>query len=132
MPLPLIAGYLDRYGLRADTIRVTSRDIDHQAGRERTTWIGLTFSATDNLAALQARSPQIPLDQTAAVVARRLADHLRESGWVTGVVEPDDIEFAMLDMVSDVQKDTSRLGCQIKMSADLDGIEVTVAPSSSY
>lgn len=91
LPLPLIAGYLDRYGLRADTIRVTSRDIDHQDGRERTTWIGLTFSATDNLAALQARSPQIPLDQTAAVVARRLADHLRESGWVTGVVEPDDV-----------------------------------------
>ena len=48
------------------------------------------------------------------------------------VGEPDDIEFAMLDMVSDVQRETSRLGCQIKMRPELDGIAVTVAPSSSY
>ena len=52
--------------------------------------------------------------------------------WFAKVGEPDDIEFAMLDMVSDVQRPTSRLGCQIKMKSDLDGIEVTVAPSSSY
>jgi len=52
--------------------------------------------------------------------------------WFAKVGEPDDIEFAMLDMVSDVQRPTSRLGCQIKMKPDLDGIEVTVAPSSSY
>jgi 2Fe-2S ferredoxin len=52
--------------------------------------------------------------------------------WFEKVGEPDDIEFAMLDMVSDVQRDTSRLGCQIKMKPELDGIEVTVAPSSSY
>ncbi|MGV0750919.1 type VII secretion protein EccE [Mycolicibacter minnesotensis] len=92
LPLPLIARYLDRYGLRADTIRVTSRDVGDPVGaRERTTWIGLTFSAVDNLAALQARSPEIPLDKTAAVVARRLADHLRESGWAASAVEPDDI-----------------------------------------
>ncbi|KLO25752.1 secretion protein EccE [Mycolicibacter heraklionensis] len=92
LPLPLIARYLDRYGLRADAIRVTSRDVgDHAGARERTTWIGLTFAAVDNLAALQARSPGIPLHQTAVVVARRLADHLRESGWAANVVEPDDI-----------------------------------------
>ncbi|WP_409434326.1 type VII secretion protein EccE [Mycobacterium sp. SMC-14] len=92
LPLPLIARYLDRYGLQADTIRVTSRDVGEHAGaRERTTWIGLTFAAVDNLAALQARSPEIPLHQTALVVARRLADHLRESGWVTNAVEPDNI-----------------------------------------
>ncbi|OBI06707.1 hypothetical protein AWC18_04950 [Mycolicibacter nonchromogenicus] len=92
LPLPLIARYLDRYGLRADTIRVTSRDVGDQNGlRERTTWIGLTFSAVDNLAALQARSAEIPLDKTAAVVARRLADHLRESGWAASLVEPDEI-----------------------------------------
>lgn len=91
-PFPLIARYLDRYGLRADTIRVTSRDVgDHAGERERTTWIGLTLSAVDNLAALQARSPEIPLHKTAAVTARRLADHLRESGWTADVVEPGDI-----------------------------------------
>ena len=52
--------------------------------------------------------------------------------WFAKVGEPDDIEFAMLDMVADVMKDNSRLGCQIKMTSELDGIEVTVAPASSY
>jgi type VII secretion protein EccE len=92
LPLPLIASYADRYGLRADAIRVTSRDAaSHTGARERETWIGLTLSAADNLAALQARSPQIPLHETAEVAARRLADHLRESGWKATIAEPDDI-----------------------------------------
>lgn len=92
LPLPLIAGYVDRYGLRADAIRVTSRDTTSDTGaRGRETWIGLTFSAADNLAALQARSPQIPLHKTAEIAARRLADHLRESGWAATIAEPDDI-----------------------------------------
>jgi type VII secretion protein EccE len=92
LPLPLIAGYADRYGLRADAIRVTSRDTTSDTGaRGRETWIGLTFSAADNLAALQARSPQIPLHKTAEVAARRLADHLRESGWAATIAEPDDV-----------------------------------------
>ena len=55
-----------------------------------------------------------------------------DQAWWEKVGEPDEIEFAMLDMVADVMKDTSRLGCQIKMSNELDGIEVTVAPASSY
>jgi type VII secretion protein EccE len=92
LPLPLIASYLERYGLRADAIRVTSRDSASDTGaRQRETWIGLTLSAADNLAALKARSPQIPLDKTAEVAARRLADHLRESGWTATIAEPDDI-----------------------------------------
>jgi type VII secretion protein EccE len=92
LPLPLIASYADRYGLRADAVRVTSRDFASETGaRQRETWIGLTLSAADNLAALQARSPQIPLHETAEVAARRLADHLRESGWTAAIAEPDDI-----------------------------------------
>jgi type VII secretion protein EccE len=92
LPLPLIAGYADRYGLRADSIRVTSHDTTSDTGaRQRETWIGLTLSAADNLAALQARSSQIPLHETAEVAARRLADHLRESGWTAAIAEPDDI-----------------------------------------
>ncbi len=92
LPLPLIAGYADRYGLHADSIRVTSHDTESETGaRERETWIGLTLSAADNLAALQARSPQIPLHDTAEVAARRLADHLRESGWTAAIAEPDDV-----------------------------------------
>lgn len=53
LPLPLIAGYLDRYGIRADKIRITSRDNASDASR-RETWIGLTLSAPENLAALRA------------------------------------------------------------------------------
>lgn len=83
LPLRLIAGYVDRYGIRCDKVRITSRDT---AG-DRTTWIGLTLRATDNLAALQARSPRIPLRDTAEVAGRRLADHLREAGWNVAVVD---------------------------------------------
>ncbi|WP_156687490.1 type VII secretion protein EccE [Mycobacterium sp. Marseille-P9652] len=90
LPLPLIAGYLDRYGIRADKIRITNRDnASDAAGRE--TWIALTVSAVDNLAALRARSPRIPLQETAQVVARRLADQLREAGWEATAVGADDI-----------------------------------------
>ena len=52
--------------------------------------------------------------------------------WMARVGQPDDIEFGMLDMVADVQRDNSRLSCQVKMSAELDGIEVAVAPASAY
>ncbi|OBB66554.1 type VII secretion protein EccE [Mycobacterium sp. 852014-50255_SCH5639931] len=90
LPLPLIARYLDRYGIRADKVRITSRDNASDASR-RETWIGLTISATDNLAALRARSARIPLDETAQVAARRLADHLRELGWEVSSVAPDDV-----------------------------------------
>jgi ferredoxin, 2Fe-2S len=48
------------------------------------------------------------------------------------VGEPDDIEFAMLDMVSDVSKPTSRLACQIKLSNALDGLSATVAPGGGF
>jgi type VII secretion protein EccE len=90
LPLPLIASYLDRYGIRADKIRITSRDNASDPSR-REAWIALTISAVDNLPALRARSPHIPLHETAEVAARRLADHLREIGWEAGTVGPDDI-----------------------------------------
>ena len=55
-----------------------------------------------------------------------------DQAWWDKVGEPDDIEFAMLDMVADVMKDTSRLGSQIKMREELDGLTVTVAPTAGY
>ncbi len=85
LPLSVIASYLDRYGLRAEAVRITSRD--NASGR--TTWIGLTMSAAANLPALQARSAQIPLRDTAEVAVRRLADHLRELGWLVTATEVD-------------------------------------------
>ncbi|WP_096284053.1 type VII secretion protein EccE [Mycobacterium ahvazicum] len=90
LPLQLIARYLDRYGIRADKVRITSRDNASDASR-RETWIGITVSAADNLPALQARSSRIPLHETAEVVARRLADHLREIGWEANAIASDDV-----------------------------------------
>lgn len=81
--LPTLAGYLDRYGIRCDSVRVTHRDTPSG----RTTWIGLTLSAAANLAALQARSENIPLRETAETTLRRLADHLRELGWSVSTVD---------------------------------------------
>ena len=77
LPLGLIAGYIDRYGIDFDKVRVTSRDVDGA----RTTWVGLTLGAADNLSALAARSSRMPLQDSVEVAARRLADHLRETGW---------------------------------------------------
>lgn len=92
VPLPLIATYLNRYGLRADAVRVTSRSTRPAGGAATTdTWIGLTYSAAPNLAALQARSASIPLQRTVDIAVRRLADHLREIGWDTAVLADDEI-----------------------------------------
>lgn len=110
LPLPVIARYLDRYGIRADKIRITSRDNASDAAR-RETWIGLTVSAADNLTALQARSARIPLHETAAVAVRRLADHLREIGWEASTVGPDDVPRFLTPNVREtwrgVQRDRS-------------------------
>ncbi|PLK27786.1 2Fe-2S ferredoxin [Novosphingobium sp. TH158] len=48
--------------------------------------------------------------------------------WFARVGPPDDIEADMLDMAAE-PRETSRLSCQITLSAELDGIEVTVAPA---
>ena len=47
----------------------------------------MTLDAGDNLAALAARSPELPLYDTAEVVGRRLADHLRELGLEATIVD---------------------------------------------
>ena len=49
--------------------------------------------------------------------------------WQETVGGPNEIEFEMLDMVSDLHKDNSRLSCQIKLTPEHDGLRVTVAPS---
>ncbi len=55
-----------------------------------------------------------------------------DAGWMDRVGPPDDVEFAMLDMVADVAQENSRLSCQIKLSAALDGLTVTVAPGAGF
>ena len=53
-------------------------------------------------------------------------------GWMEKVGLPDDVEEALLDMVDDVRQPNSRLSCQIPVRADLDGLELTVAPDPGY
>ena len=49
--------------------------------------------------------------------------------WQDAVGRPDAIEEMTLDMVSDITRENSRLGCQITLAAELDGLRVTVAPN---
>jgi ferredoxin len=46
------------------------------------------------------------------------------------LAEPSDDELAMLDSAFFVQEN-SRLGCQIKLSDDLNGLEVRLAPETA-
>jgi 2Fe-2S ferredoxin len=52
-----------------------------------------------------------------------------DKAWMDEVGQGDEIEAAMLDMVSDIAQPNSRLSCQIKVSKALDGLRVTVAPT---
>lgn len=52
-----------------------------------------------------------------------------DAEWQDVVGAPDEIEAMTLDMVSDITRDNSRLGCQIRIRPELDGLRVTVAPS---
>ena len=83
LSLPLVAGYVERFGVRCEKVRVTNRD----DGADRTTWISMTLSAADNLMALKARSAELPLLDMANIAGRRLADHLRETGLAAVPVE---------------------------------------------
>lgn len=86
VPLPLVSGYVERFGVRSEKVRVTTHDRDGA----RATWISLTLDATANLVALQARSPELPLRETAEIAARRIADQLREAGLDAVLVEDAD------------------------------------------
>lgn len=90
LSLPVVAGYVERFGVRSEKVRVTNRTL----GGARTTWVSLTIDARANLAALRARSPELPLHDTAAIAGRRLADHLRETGLEASVVDTADAPLA--------------------------------------
>lgn len=48
--------------------------------------------------------------------------------WLDKVGKPSGMEESMLDFASDVTEN-SRLSCQIKVNADLDGLVITMPPS---
>ncbi|BBX40527.1 type VII secretion protein EccE [Mycobacterium simiae] len=133
-PLGLLASYLDRYGIRADKIRITSRDNASEDSR-RETWVAITLSAAENLAALQARSSRIPLHETAEVAARRLADHLREIGWEANVVNADDVPRWLTANAREtwraVQRGNSDYVAAYQVAVD-DGLPATFEAIRSY
>ena len=53
-----------------------------------------------------------------------------DAKWQEVVGPPDEIELATLDMASDVQQSNSRLCCQISFRPELDGLKVSVAPTT--
>lgn len=53
-----------------------------------------------------------------------------DSAWLPSLPPLDDMEDAMLDAAQD-RTPESRLGCQIEITSDLDGIRVTVADNAS-
>ncbi len=55
-----------------------------------------------------------------------------DADWLDRLPAPDSIEEDMLEILEDTRRDTSRLGCQIKLADALDGLTVTVAPPSDY
>ena len=52
-----------------------------------------------------------------------------DAEWRDRVGPPNEVELEMLDMVSDIARDNSRLSCQVRLSEALDGLRVTVAPN---
>ena len=50
-----------------------------------------------------------------------------EPEWLDIVGPPNEIETSTLDLVAHVMQDNSRLGCQIKIAPELDGLRVAVA-----
>ncbi|BBX05195.1 hypothetical protein MMOR_61310 [Mycolicibacterium moriokaense] len=55
LSLPMVAGYVERFGVRCEKVRVTNLDDGSASG----TWISLTLNAVGNLTALRARSAEL-------------------------------------------------------------------------
>ena len=55
-----------------------------------------------------------------------------DADWLDRLPEPDSIELDMLEMLEDTRRDNSRLGCQIRLTKELEGLTVRVAPPSDY
>ncbi|MGX9148284.1 2Fe-2S iron-sulfur cluster-binding protein [Mesorhizobium sp. 128a] len=54
-----------------------------------------------------------------------------DDGWVSKLKPVSDVEDAMLDIAEERQAN-SRLSCQVKLTEDLDGLTVTLAPGSGF
>jgi len=48
--------------------------------------------------------------------------------WREAVGGPDDVEDMTLEMAGDFRRENSRLGCQVRLGPEHDGLKVTVEP----
>lgn len=51
-----------------------------------------------------------------------------EPGWQEVLGSPDSLEEMTLDGVAHIARENSRLGCQVLLSEEMDGLRVRVAP----
>lgn len=51
-----------------------------------------------------------------------------DPAWIERLGGRDELEEMTLDGVAHILRDNSRLGCQVLLSEDMDGLRVTVAP----
>ena len=74
------------------------------------------------------READLPIEAACGGCCACATCHVYVDGaWLGKLSEPDEDENMMLDEAFEVQ-DNSRLSCQIKLSDQLDGIKVTLAP----
>lgn len=78
-------------------------------------------------AAVQNMVPEIDADCGGACACATCHVYV-DAAWLGKLKEKDDMEESMLDFAEGVQ-DNSRLSCQILMSDELDGIQVTTPES---
>ena len=55
-----------------------------------------------------------------------------DADWEDRLPAPDSIEEDMLEILEDTRRENSRLGCQIRLTEEQEGLIVTVAPPSDY
>lgn len=101
------------------TLHVTTRE-----GEERTV---AAESGLSVMEALQAAGVGDILALCGGACSCATCHVIVDPAWIEKTGEPGEIEGELLDG-SDHRQATSRLSCQIKVSAPLDGLKITVAP----
>lgn len=91
VPLDFIGRFLYRFGVKAHSIRVSTKQMKNARGAvtSRNTWVSITFDTRDNLDALAARSANCPLEELAESTAFRLINELVELGYNVYPEPPD-------------------------------------------
>jgi 2Fe-2S ferredoxin len=89
-----------------------------------------TISAEDDMPLMFAlRDASLPVEATCGGTASCGTCHVFVSeAWVDRLPARDSTELDMLDALENFNEKSSRLSCQLNMTAEMDGIEVRLAP----